>query len=141
MSQLNQAIAMWAAERERLTAQLDAKNAEIARLTAQLDVVSNRIGKIPVEVPESDADKLRTLAAMLDVADAAAGVPDHEMQDDLRRIADVVEAVPSDEIARLTAERDEAREWGVRQDALGHGYTHRNGEPIPDTAPPWEKLS
>lgn len=162
MSQLNQAIAMWAAEKDRLTAQLDAKNAEIARLNAQLDVVKNRIGEIPAEVPESDADKLRTLATMLDVADAAAGVTDHEMQDDLRRIADVVEAGPSGEIEHLTAKYDralveinlleerlrderiaraEARAWGMNQSALAHGYTRHNGEQIPDTAPPWEVSS
>lgn len=40
----------------------------------------------------SDADKLRMLAALFDEADMARGVLDqHEVQEDLRRMADLLE--------------------------------------------------
>lgn len=42
----------------------------------------------------SDADKLRVLAALFDDADIRHGKTGHEVQDDLRRMADLLERRP-----------------------------------------------
>lgn len=45
------------------------------------------------------------------------------------------------EMERLTAERDEARAWGIEQRSLRRGYQFRGGEYIPDLPAPWEEQS
>ncbi len=63
---------------------------------AYYEGVVDEMRRLMAENPEpsewSDADKLRMIAALFDEADLMRGVLDqHQVQDDLRRIADSIE--------------------------------------------------